>query len=93
MNRLMITIRDLQFSWPATEFRLQIPSLDVTSGSAVAITGPSGSGKTTLLNIIAGIQPAISGSVRIHNAELIQMPDSERRTDGQPAAAGVRAAM
>ena len=80
MNRLMITIRDLQFSWPATEFRLQIPSLDVTSGSAVAITGPSGSGKTTLLNIIAGIQPAISGSVRIHNAELIQMPDSERRT-------------
>jgi len=79
MNRLMITIRDLQFSWPASEFSLQIPSLNVTEGSAVAITGPSGSGKTTLLNIIAGIQPATSGSVRIRDAELVQMPDSQRR--------------
>jgi putative ABC transport system ATP-binding protein len=79
MNRLMITIRDLQFSWPASEFSLQIPSLDVTSGSAVAITGPSGSGKTTLLNIIAGIQQGLSGSVKIKDAELIQMPDSQRR--------------
>jgi len=79
MNRLMITIRDLQFSWPASEFSLQIPSLNVASGSAIAITGPSGSGKTTLLNIIAGIQPAISGSVRIKDTELIQMPDRQRR--------------
>ena len=40
-------------------------NLEVTSGQTVAIVGPSGSGKTSLLMIMAGLERATSGSVRV----------------------------
>ena len=40
-------------------------SLAVAAGDAVAIMGPSGSGKSTLLNMIAGLDRATSGTVRV----------------------------
>ena len=75
----MIAIRDLQFSWPFGDFKLQIPLLDVAPSSAVAVTGPSGSGKTTLLNIIAGILPATDGSVVVADRELSKLTANRRR--------------
>jgi ABC-2 type transport system ATP-binding protein len=38
-------------------------SFEATPGERVAIIGPNGAGKTTLLSILAGIQPATSGTV------------------------------
>jgi len=38
-------------------------SFDVTDGEFVCIVGPSGCGKTTLFRIIAGLEPATTGSV------------------------------
>jgi ABC-type nitrate/sulfonate/bicarbonate transport system ATPase subunit len=40
-------------------------SLDVRGGEALAIVGPSGCGKTTLLRILAGLDSADAGEVRI----------------------------
>jgi sulfate transport system ATP-binding protein len=40
-------------------------NLHIASGELVALLGPSGSGKTTLLRIIAGLETADSGEVRI----------------------------
>ena len=40
-------------------------SLAVPAGAFVAIVGPSGCGKSTLLNIVAGLLPPSSGTVRI----------------------------
>lgn len=75
----MIAIRDLRFEYPGATFRLQMESLDIATGDKVAIVGPSGSGKTTLLNLIAGIAPVSSGSLRVLDREMYQMSDAERR--------------
>ena len=37
--------------------------LDIREGDFLTIVGPSGCGKTTLLQVLAGLQPATSGSV------------------------------
>jgi putative ABC transport system ATP-binding protein len=44
---------------------LRSVTLDIFPGSSVAIVGPSGSGKTSLLMIMAGLERATSGAVRV----------------------------
>jgi putative ABC transport system ATP-binding protein len=44
--------------------------LDVDEGTFLALMGPSGSGKTTLLNLIAGIDRATGGSLKVGGVEL-----------------------
>jgi putative ABC transport system ATP-binding protein len=52
--------------------------IDIEAGSFEALMGPSGSGKSTLLNIVAGLDTASSGSVKVADAELGQMSDNRR---------------
>jgi putative ABC transport system ATP-binding protein len=40
-------------------------SLDVPTGSFMALAGPSGSGKTTLLNLIGGLDQPDSGDIQV----------------------------
>lgn len=42
----------------------------IDEGSSVAIIGPSGCGKSTLLNIMGGLLPQSSGSVRFDGTDL-----------------------
>jgi putative ABC transport system ATP-binding protein len=50
-------------------------SLEVAAGEFVAIMGDSGVGKSTLLNVIAGLEPVDSGSVRFLDHEVSRMDD------------------
>jgi len=54
---------------------LQAVSLQVASGEYVAVIGESGIGKSTLLNIIAGLEPADAGSVRVDGVEIGALDD------------------
>ncbi|BBY58313.1 dipeptide ABC transporter ATP-binding protein [Mycolicibacterium sarraceniae] len=45
-------------------------SLQVAEGELVALVGQSGCGKTTTLQAILGMQPALSGSIRIDGVEV-----------------------
>lgn len=45
-------------------------SCSIAAGSFCAIVGPSGCGKSTLLNIIAGLIPPSSGTLRVEGGEL-----------------------
>ena len=44
--------------------------LEIADGDTLAIIGPSGSGKTTLLLLLAGLEQAQRGSIRIDGVDL-----------------------
>ncbi len=52
-------------------------SLEVAAGEFLALMGPSGSGKTTLMNIIAGVDRATSGSVRVNGTDIVDLSEDE----------------
>jgi putative ABC transport system ATP-binding protein len=52
-------------------------ALTVREGSFEALMGPSGSGKTTLLNLIAGLDQATNGVVRVADKDLTKLSDGE----------------
>ncbi|CCF21733.1 ATP-binding transport protein smoK [Pseudorhizobium banfieldiae] len=52
--------------------------LDVKDGEFVIFVGPSGCGKSTLLRVIAGLEDATAGSVRIDGAEVVNTPPAKR---------------
>ncbi len=66
-------VRDLYLTVPATAGPVNILrgiSFDLEGGEAVGLVGPSGSGKTSLLMLLAGLEAATAGSVRVAEQEL-----------------------
>jgi spermidine/putrescine ABC transporter ATP-binding subunit len=53
-------------------------TLDVAQGEILTLLGPSGGGKTTLLNIVAGFLIPDSGTIRIENKPVTDMPPYRR---------------
>ena len=53
-------------------------SLDIRPGEFVTLLGPSGCGKTTLLRIIAGLERADTGTIRIGGTDVTGFPAARR---------------
>src|SRR4051794_29316889 len=53
-------------------------SFEVPSGELVALLGPSGSGKSTILRIIAGLEPADTGTVELTGEDATYLPVQRR---------------
>ena len=52
-------------------------TLNIDEGEFLALMGPSGSGKTTLLNLIAGIDRADSGIIRVGGVDIMSLSETE----------------
>ena len=57
---------------------LENVSFNVEKGSRHALIGPNGAGKTTLFNLISGVFPVDSGSIRLEGTDLASTPSRQR---------------
>ena len=52
-------------------------SFDIEEGEFLALMGPSGSGKSTLLNLIAGIDVADRGTIKVGGVDITTLDETE----------------
>lgn len=72
MATIAVSVRDLVKTFSDEERELLVLngiSFDVEDGTLTTIVGPSGSGKSTLLNVLAGLEPYSSGTVKVRSSE------------------------
>jgi ABC-type multidrug transport system fused ATPase/permease subunit len=74
-----ITMDDVHYAYRAGHDVLRGVSLTIRPGERLAIVGPSGAGKSTIGRLLAGIDAPRSGSVRVGEVELAQMPMADLR--------------
>ena len=69
MNENIVEIKGLCKRFGTRELFKDL-SLTVKRGEFVAVTGASGCGKTTLLNMIGGLEPYDSGTIRVDGIDV-----------------------
>lgn len=72
-----IRLRGLTFSYRTGTIAgpaLRDVSLDIPSGSRLAVVGPVGSGKSTLVHLLARVYPAPSGAIFVGGTDLTEIP-------------------
>lgn len=66
----MLTIQDLSKTYADGTRALSGLTLSLAPGEIVAVVGGSGCGKTTLLRLVAGLDTATAGSIRLDGATI-----------------------
>lgn len=78
---MLLQIDDLFKSYPGPEGAVPVlrgVSLALDAGETLALTGESGSGKSTILHLVAGLDHADGGSIRVAGQEVTAMEDAAR---------------
>ncbi|MFZ1062691.1 MAG: ABC transporter ATP-binding protein [Acidimicrobiales bacterium] len=70
----VLTMHDVHYAYRSGHDVLKGVSLTIKPGERLAIVGPSGAGKSTMGRLLAGIDAPRTGSVRVGDVELSQMP-------------------
>ena len=80
MEKELLRIENIHKSFDGQEV-LKGVSLSAAEGEFITILGPSGCGKTTTLRIIAGLEEADAGIVRIAGEDVTDRPPNERQVN------------
>ncbi|MGH1419542.1 MAG: ABC transporter ATP-binding protein [Hyphomicrobiaceae bacterium] len=80
INRPIVSLCDVKLTLTSRAGPVEILrgiDLEIPDGQSVAIVGPSGSGKTSLLMVLAGLEPATSGSVKVAGQNFSGLNEDE----------------
>jgi sn-glycerol 3-phosphate transport system ATP-binding protein len=73
-----ISVEHLSRWWGSTR-AVDDVSFEAAAGKMLVLLGPSGCGKSTTLRLIAGLEAATAGRVRIGGVDVTHLPPAERR--------------
>src|SRR5690606_18572987 len=73
-----VTLDELCKVYPNGHVGVADASFEVADGELLVLVGPSGCGKSTLLRMIAGLEEITSGTLRIGDRVVNQVPPKDR---------------
>ena len=77
-KKLLIACKNLSKSFPSLDEEIiNKLNLSINEGDHSAIVGVSGSGKSTLLHLMAGLEKASSGQVKILDQDIASLTQDD----------------